>query len=326
MQSVLVGYEVLSRIGGATQVHPKVHSHGTWGAIGTAVAVAKLRGWDATAIEQVINLAASMSPANTWSACFAGATIRNLYPGRAAFNGMMAVQLADCGFQGLEDGPSDIYDGFLGQSFNHEETVAGLGQNYRIAQNYFKFHACCLYNHPALDAVLSLSHQHDIEASQVQWVEVTTIPFAADAMAYDDPQNQLSAKFSIPHAVAAALVRGRTDVTSFYLDQVAEADIRQLASKVTVQTEPQMSMRRHDYPSARVTIGMRNGRQLQDETVIVRGDTANPVTRQELVDKFLFLSEGIVGSKAAGEVVEMAHSLQDVSDVRGLTALLVPMG
>ena len=85
-------------------------------------------------------------------------------------------------------------------------------------------------------------------------------------------------------------------------------------------------MRRHDYPSARVTIGMRNGRQLQDETVIVRGDTANPVTRQELVDKFLFLSEGIVGSKAAGEVVEMAHSLQDVSDVRGLTALLVPMG
>ena len=326
MQSVVVGYEVLSRIGGATQVHPKVHSHGTWGAIGTAVAVAKLRGWDATAIEQVINLAASMSPANTWSACFAGATIRNLYPGRAAFNGMMAVQLADCGFQGLEDGPSDVYDGFLGQSFNHEETVAGLGQNYRIAQNYFKFHACCLYNHPALDAVLSLSHQHDIEASQVQWVEVTTIPFAADAMAYDDPQNQLSAKFSIPHAVAAALVRGRTDVTSFYLDQVAEADIRQLASKVTVQTEPQMSMRRHDYPSARVTIGMRNGRQLQDETVIVRGDTANPVTRQELVDKFLFLSEGIVGSKAAGEVVEMAHSLQDVSDVRELTALLVPMG
>ena len=326
MQSVLVGYEVLSRIGGATQVHPKVHSHGTWGAIGTAVAVAKLHGWDATAIEQVINLAASMSPANTWSSCFAGATVRNLYPGRAAFNGMMAVQLADCGFQGLEDGPSDIYDGFLGQSFNHEETVAGLGQNYRIAQNYFKFHACCLYNHPALDAVLSLSHQHDIEASQVQWVEVITIPFAADAMAYDDPQNQLSAKFSIPHAVAAALVRGRTDITSFYPDHLADTAIRQLASKVKVETEPQMSMRRHDYPLARVTIGMRNGRQLQGETVIVRGDTANPVTRQELVDKFLFLSEGIVGGKVAGEVVEMAHSLQDVSDVRELTALLVPMG
>ena len=326
MQSVLVGYEVLSRIGGATQVHPKVHSHGTWGAIGTAVAVAELHGWDATAIEQVINLAASMSPANTWAPCFAGATIRNLYPGRAAFNGMMAVQLANCGFQGLEDGPSDVYDGFLGQSFDRDAVVEGLGHEYRITQNYFKFHACCLYNHPALDAVLSLSHQYDIEASQVQWVEVTTIPFAADAMAYDDPQNQLSAKFSIPHAVAAALVRGRTDITSFYPDHLADTAIRQLASKVKVETEPQMSMRRHDYPSARVTIGMRNGRQLQGETVIVRGDTANPVTRQELVDKFLFLSEGIVGGKAAGEVVEMAHSLQDVSDVRELTALLVPMG
>jgi 2-methylcitrate dehydratase PrpD len=325
MQSVLVGYEVLSRIGGATQAYPRVHSHGTWGTIGTAVAVAKLKGWDASAMERVINLAASMTPANTWSPCFSGATIRNLYPSRAAFNGMLAVQLADCGFQGLEDGPSDVYDGFLGQSFDLEEVVAGLGQDYRIAQNYFKFHACCLYNHPALDAVLALSRQHTIDASQVQWVEVTTIPFAADAMAYDDPQNQLSAKFSIPHAVAAALVRGRTDVTSFYPDQVGDAGIRQLAAKVRVETDPQMAMRRHDYPSARVAIGLNDGSQLHDETVVVRGDRARPVTRQELVDKFLFLSEGILGAGAASHVVDMAHSLEDLNDVRELTALLVPV-
>ncbi len=325
MESVLVGYEVLSRIGGATQAHTQVHSHGTWGAIGTAVAVAKLRGWDAGAMERVMNLAASMTPANSWTPCFEGATIRNLYPGRAALNGMLAVQLADCGFSGLDDGPSDVYDGFLGRSFDRDAVVEGLGGGYRIAENYFKFHSCCLYNHPALDTVLSLSRQHSIDASQVQWVEVTTIPFASEFMAYDDPENQLSAKFSIPHAVAAALIRGRTDVTSFYPEQVEEKAIRQLASRVKVDTDPEMAMRRHDYPSARVAIGLRDGQRLEDETIIVRGDRANPVTRQELVDKFLFLSEGIVGEKAAGEVVRTAHSLQGVADVREFTRLLVPV-
>jgi 2-methylcitrate dehydratase PrpD len=325
IESVLVGYEVLSRIGGATQAYPQVHAHGTWGAIGTAVAVAKLRGWDAPAMQQVINLAASMSPANTWSSCFAGATIRNLYPGRAALNGMLAVQLAGCGFNGLDDGPSDVYDGFLGQSFDRDAVVEGLGQGYRIAQNYFKFHSCCLYNHPALDAVLSLSRQHSIDASQVQRVEITTVPFAAEFMAYDDPENQLSAKFSLPHAVAAALVRGRTDVTSFYPDQVAETGIRQLATRVKVDTDPQMSMRRHDYPSAQVTIGLKDGQQLKGETVIVRGDRANPVTREELVDKFLFLSQEILGEKAAGEVVEVVHALQELTDIRELMGLLVPV-
>ena len=39
-----------------------------------------------------------MSPANTWTPCFEGATIRNLYPGRAGLQGILAVHLLDCGF------------------------------------------------------------------------------------------------------------------------------------------------------------------------------------------------------------------------------------
>ena len=45
-EGLVAGYEVLSRIGGATAARPNVHSHGTWGTIGTAVAVARLMGFD----------------------------------------------------------------------------------------------------------------------------------------------------------------------------------------------------------------------------------------------------------------------------------------
>ena len=87
MESIIVGYEVISRIGTATQIRPEVHSHGTWGTIGTAAATARLMGFDAAQTRLAMNLSMSMSPANTWTPCIEGATVRNLYPGRSGFQG-----------------------------------------------------------------------------------------------------------------------------------------------------------------------------------------------------------------------------------------------
>ena len=42
LEAVIAGYEVGSRLGGATVARPNVHSHGTWGTISTAAAVARL--------------------------------------------------------------------------------------------------------------------------------------------------------------------------------------------------------------------------------------------------------------------------------------------
>ncbi|MBI4200654.1 MAG: MmgE/PrpD family protein, partial [Chloroflexi bacterium] len=110
IESILVGYEVGSRLGSATRPRYLVHSHGIWGTYSTAAAVAKLRGYSASQVKAVINLAASMSPANTWTPCFDGKTIRNLYPGRSGLQGILASHLYECGFTGLNDGPSDVFN------------------------------------------------------------------------------------------------------------------------------------------------------------------------------------------------------------------------
>jgi len=93
LEAIIAGYEVCSRLGGATTPRPNVHSHGTWGTIGTAVAVAKLAGLDASGVRSVINLSASMSPANTWTPALEGVTVRNAYPGRSGLEGILAVDL-----------------------------------------------------------------------------------------------------------------------------------------------------------------------------------------------------------------------------------------
>src|SRR5262249_14230396 len=142
------------------------------------------------------NLAASMSPANTWTPALHGATIRNLYPGRSAFQGLLAVELLRCGFTGLRDAPSDVYGTILADAFDPALAVAGLGDGWRIEQNYFKFHACCRYNHFALEALGRLRRAHAFEADDVLRVHVTTIPFGL-RMADPAPSSMLAAKFSI---------------------------------------------------------------------------------------------------------------------------------
>jgi 2-methylcitrate dehydratase PrpD len=258
-----VGYEVTSRIGTGTQARTEVHSHGTWGTIGAA-ATARLMGFDAAQTRQTMNLAMSMSPANTWTPCLEGATIRNLYPGRSSFQGILAAHLCRCGFTGVQDGPADLYTSILGEGFDPEAVVDGLGQPgpLRIQQNYFKLHACCLYNHPALDAVQALLRQERFTAAEVARIQVVAPPIAA-IMTNPEPENMLAAKFSIPYAVAVAIARGATDVSAFYPDRVADSQIRELAHHVKVVADPAMNLRRYDYPAAKIAVTLKDGRTFQ---------------------------------------------------------------
>jgi 2-methylcitrate dehydratase PrpD len=332
LESLVAGYEVGSRIGGATTVRQNVHSHGTWGTISTAVAVAKLAGASAETVRAVVNLAASMSPANTWTPALDGATIRNLYPGRSGFQGILAVELQRCGFTGLGDAPSDVYGTILADAFDPAAAVAGLDalsstgparRPYRIELNYFKLHACCRFNHFALDAVMDLQRTHRVAAADVAKVEVVTIPFAV-RMSDPSPANPLAARFSIPWAVAAALVLGRTDPPAFDAATLADARIRDLSRRVDIATDPAMSPRRADAPTARVKILLRDGRALERTTSVVRGDALSPVPRDEITAKFVALAAPVLGESQARKIADAVEGTHTFDDIRTLTALLVP--
>jgi len=332
LEAIVVGYEVGSRIGGATTARANVHSHGTWGTISTAVAVAKLGGASAEKVRATLNLAGSMSPANTWTPALEGATIRNLYPGRSAFQGILAVELERCGFTGLGDAPSDVYGTILADRFEPELAVAGLeslsrgdgGRGaHRIEQNYFKLHACCRFNHFALDAVMALRGAHRLTGDQVEKVEIVTIPFAV-RMGDPAPRSSLAARFSIPWAVAASLVLGRTDPSAFDAMALGDERIRALARRVEIGTDPAMSPRRADAPTARVRLVLRGGQALERTTSVVRGDALSPVPHDEIVAKFMSLAGPILGEPQARKVVDVVEDTDRLEDVGALTAMLVP--
>ncbi len=321
VESIVVGYEVESRIGGATKPRPNVHSHGHWGVIGTAAAVAKLKGYDASQVRAVINIAASMSPANTWTTAFKGATVRNLYSGRSGHDGILATQVYESGFTGLDDGPSDVFGTILGESFNPEAVVNNIGGEYRIQQNYFKFFACCRINHPSLQAVIDVRNRETFAPEDVQAVDIVA-PSMLEGMLGEYPSNMLGAKFNVPYAVAAAIVRDSVNVNSFYSEARGDERIRELAGKVQVTTDPKLATAREDGPLTQAFVRLKDGRVLEGGTTIVRGDYGNRLPREELLEKFHFLNDSILGSERVNEVIVTTDGLERLSDVRELTALV----
>jgi 2-methylcitrate dehydratase PrpD len=323
LEAIVAGYEVSSRIGGATVARGNVHSHGTWGTIGTAVAVARLAGQDARAIREIINLAASMSPANSWTPALEGATVRNAYPGRSGLQGILAVELHRAGFTGLPDAPADVYGTILADRFEPARALEDWDGPLRIERNYVKLYACCRYTHPALDALAAIRRREPVAAADVAAAEVVVFPFGL-RMAAPEPPTQLAAKFSIPWAVAAALVLGYGDLAAFGDEARADARIRDLARRITVTADPEMTPRRSDYPTSRLRLRLRDGRLLEGEAGVVRGDAENPVPEVDVIAKFESLASPVVGERRAGQVVAAVLAVEDVKNVAHLGRLLAP--
>ena len=321
IEAMVVGYDIESRIGAATVTRPNVHSHGHWGVIGTAVAVAKLKGYDAAQVRSLINVASGMSPANTWTPCFEGATIRNAYPGRSGLMGILATHMHQCSFTGVNDGPTDVFGTILGEAFRPEVALEGLGGEYRIQRNYTKFHACCALLHPPVEVVLDVRRQEGFSLDEVDTVEVGVSRFLP-GMAGEYPHNMLGAKFSFPYGVATALVRGSADVTAFYPEAIDDDRVREVAARVRVFEAPKTTDQSDD-TTATAWIRLKNGRTLTSRVGIVPGDRANPLPRQALLDKFRFLTADILEPRLAEDVIKTAGDhLQDLQDVRELTGLL----
>src|SRR3989442_11911432 len=118
-------------------------------------------------------------------------------------------------------------------------------------------------------------------------------------MAEPAPATMLAAKFSIPYAVAASLVLGRSDTAAFEPTALADPRIRDLARRVTVRTDASMSPRSLDQPTARVRIALRDGRMLEAGATPARGDAAAPLGDDEIVDKFLGPPSPLLGDRRA---------------------------
>ena len=305
LSALVVGYEVGSRLGAASQLRSAMHPHGTWGTVGAAAACARVMGLDATGMREAINIASSLTTATSKRTMLEGGLVRNVYAGMSNRNGLLAVELAGCGFTGEHDGPGSLFGHIISERFDTTQVLRDLGQDWHLLHNYFKLHSCCRYNHGTLDALDAIeAAQGTLPASEaITRIEVRSYHLAAEL---DDkaPRNTLAAKFSVPFAVATRLVNGSSAMASFTWDAVRDPAVLALAQKVEVSEDPSMTQRLPLERPARVVISLHDGRQIMGEAGVNRGDDAAPYSREELRQKFMDLTQRVWPAAHAAAVLE----------------------
>lgn len=322
LTAITVGYEAAARVGIATSLRPSMHPHGTWGAIGAVAAVLRLRSASGEEIRNGMNIAANLGLTTSRRTMLEGGTVRNVFAGVSNQMGLLAADLVSSGYSGDTYGVNHVFGKVASDNFDADKLVAHLGRRWEVERNYFKMHSCCRYNHAALDALEQLRHDTPgLTADAVAQVEVETYGLAIEL---DDPapRNVLAAKFSVPFALATALVQGSSGVSSFTQDKVEDRKTLDLAARVSITEDPMMSAQLPDMRPARVTLHMHDGTTLRAETQTNRGDYADPYSDEEIKTKYQSLTARLWTPEQAEAAWDAIMELDSATDLGALLETL----
>ncbi|MCF3965445.1 MmgE/PrpD family protein, partial [Streptomyces fuscigenes] len=265
------------------------------------------------------------------------------WTGAAAVNGLSAARLAragvvrNAGTAALSLGsllgtfePGALTEGLdvpgaageaPGAAGPHGPPAPGRGgaADWQITHNYFKRHASCSYTHPAADLAIEARAGHlrglapaEIAAA-VGSLTVDTHRLAAplDRTHWD---NGLGAMFSVPYAVAAALLDGEVAPATADASERRRPELFALARRVTVREDPALTARLPHERPARLTVRFTDGR----EPVALSaphpvGDSAHrPFTDATLS---AFLTRLLGGAGPVERLRGLAGDLQEAEDV-----------
>lgn len=322
----LIGFEVGAALG--TALNPDHYTRG-WhatasiGTLACAAAAARVLRLDAARARAAIGLAASHAAGLKENF---GSMTKPYHAGLAAMNGLRSAQLAREGLT-ASDTALEGRQGFaaaFGSAGPLEAGLEALGRRWHLVTSGIavKPYPSCALTHSAIDALLELRRVHRLRAADVAAVEVGVNRVAPDVLAHPRPTTALERKFSMPYCAAAALAQGRVDLASFEEGPVRDPDVRALMERVTMVVDPALPDALEQHAWTRVTVRLVDGRTLACPPRGARGHPAQPLPAAELRAKFLGCATRAIPAGEAEGVAEMLAHLEEIPDIRALTARL----
>lgn len=333
IEAIAVGNEVVCRTGAAflgKMYYQGFHPTSTCGTFGAVLSAAKLMRLNK---EQIINaqgIAGSMvAGLMAWNS--EGAPTKRLQAGHPAMCGIIAARMAQKGFIG----PSDIYEseyGFL-NSYSYQRThdsryiTEGLGEVWEFATSSIKAYPCCRYSGGHIDACLELYGKNKIDPAKIKKILIRSSNYTMKLLAEPrklEPKNVVDMQFSMYYQAAMALVRGKIGVEEFKIECLDDPVVRNLMKLIEVVEDPEFERRYPDHYSSAVTVVLDDGRELTAVIDDPKGDKRNPMTFDDVVNKFYNLVSPInLDKEIADRIINgVDKDLDDLTNAADLIRLI----
>jgi len=326
IEAAILGYEVMIRLGkaaGAENSYKRgFHPTGTCGSFGASVAASKILGLDEKGLLNALGIAGSQA-AGSMEYLAQGAWTKRFHAGWAAHSGMVAAQLARKGFRG----PTSIIegrDGFLHAYSNGADpskVLEGLGSGFEILRTSVKPHGCCRYMQPPIDAILKIVKENGLPAEKVEKVRVGILRAGAHLIAEPSeekysPQSVVDAQFSMPFGAAVAVLYRKAGLGEFHLSKIRSEEVNQMMKRVECVADPDLEKTFPKQWCATAEISTKDGKRYFTKIEYCKGDPENPLSWDELIEKFHDLSHGLMSKNQRLKIIDQVRSLEMIRDLR----------
>ena len=325
--SVVAGYEAMGRIGRA--VVPSLisrghHPTGTLGPFGAAAAAGKILGFGPDQMMNALGIAASLG-SGLMEFTLTGGSVKRIYGGIGAQGGIKAALLVRKGLTG----PSAAIEGQSGfgkaysDEFRPEGLTADFGQNWVVPDLVYKRYPTDYMLQSLLDALLELRQINNIKASDVSQIIAGSNRLAFRIIGgIKEPKDVTGAQFSATFCLGMALVRGSFEPKDLVEANLTDPEILAAARKVTLELDEEVQAA---YPGKRggsIKILLNDGTSCEKKVIDVKGSPSNPMTREEIENKFSRLAGTVLPADKVEKIIFSLRNVEHLNDVNELSRFL----
>jgi 2-methylcitrate dehydratase PrpD len=283
-------------------------------ALGVAALASKLMGFDVRQTRMAIGHAASTMAGVMKNR---GSDTKSFVAGNAAMHGIMAAELTALGFTANED----IIDGDLGvarmlglENGDPQKVLAGLGSWDMAAMgSTIRLHASCAAGHWSQDALLKILRKRRTSAEEIDAIEVYLNDFLMLSLPYDSPQTGLEAKYSIQYDLATIALDGQAGMRQYTDAMVRRPEAQALMKRVAVH--PQAGDLGKVRLESRVVLKLKSGETIEETVSVPHGTPADPLSKQEIEDKFHDCTRDILRDAQRKRVIDLCGRLETLEDI-----------
>jgi 2-methylcitrate dehydratase PrpD len=333
LTSFIFGSEVTIRLGEAflgQTYYQGFHPTGTCGVFGATGGAAKILKLDPGKLTYALGLAASQAAGLLeWKA--QGTWSKRFQAGTPAMSGVISALMAQKGYTA----PITVWDGEDGfiraysykDIWDYSKITDEFGKRWEMADTSIKVHACCRFSANLADCALEL-YNRGIDYKKVKSIlakvnkysiKVLTVPEETKA----DPKTVVDAQFSLPYAIACGMVKGRETIAEYTNETIRDPEVLALAKKVKWELDPEAEKVYPKYYACTVEVTMEDGSVHTAHVDYPKGDPENPVSWEEAVEKFRFMSGHHTGRMEQDKIIELCANLEKLKNMEELTAVLV---
>jgi len=327
LKAYVLGIEVLTKMATAT---PNVqdrgfHSTPVWGSIGATIACASLARLEPDKIKAALGIAASAAGGIHRQQ---GSMVKPFHAANAARNGVEAVLLAQQGFTAdaaIIEAPRGFCDTFFGpNTCDYEKMIANLSTPYFLESPGLglKLHPCSAPQFLAADAALQLKREHKINFADVATIEVSIPPLRYQRHYHPEVKTGLRGKFAINYVIALAFLDGKLEIETFTDAKANQPQVQEALSRVKVIMDESIP---EPGPYCPVSVELKSGTRFTHTATIPKGHPENPLTEEEVLNKFHSNVKAIIAEKQTEELISAVLKLDAMDNTRKLTELLSPV-